>query len=628
MIKDKILIILSLLFFACVSIFAVWSDLSTLVDQKKNIVSVEQKLQNTKLLSNFIKEIQKERGITNIYFSHPETKYLKMLQKQRLRLKSMGKNLDFIHKAIDTKKYNQKDSFNAYTNIISKMIIISKKLLINTNNSDIKNKLFIYTQESIIQEYLGRLRAKVGGVLARNNMSQQQYRTILNLNTLLNEHFKIMNAYTSIINITLFKDIEKQACTKQTMYALQNIINNKLTHTSMDAIQWFQISTCTINIINQKNNRFLQKIYKKSIDIQNSINTKLTLHIIFWLISAIISFVILFILYRTNKQMLIKHKLLQEYKKAIDNSTIVSKTNKHGIITYANKAFCDISGFTLDELIGKPHNIVRHPDMPKSAFKNLWKTIKSGKTWQGEVKNLKKNGDYYIVNATISPIFDHNNNIIEYIAIRHDITNIHKLNQEIQNTQHELIYRIGESVESRSKETGNHIRRVAKYSEILARLHGLDTQICEDLSIASTMHDVGKIAIPDSILLKPAKLTSEEWNIMKTHTLIGHQILAGSNLPILQMASQIAYEHHERFDGQGYPQALKNKEISLYARIVSIADVFDALISDRVYKKAWKFDRVIELFKEEKGKQFDPYLVELFLNNIDKFMEIKRKYED
>jgi response regulator RpfG family c-di-GMP phosphodiesterase len=169
---------------------------------------------------------------------------------------------------------------------------------------------------------------------------------------------------------------------------------------------------------------------------------------------------------------------------------------------------------------------------------------------------------------------------------------------------------------------------VAKYSQLLAQLYGLDSQICEEFSTASTMHDLGKIAIPDSILLKPGKLDSQEWNIMKTHALIGHQILSGSNLPILQMASKIAHEHHERFDGQGYPLGLKGDEISIYARITSIADVFDALISDRVYKKAWEYTMVIDLLKEEKGKQFDPYLIDLFLDNIDEFMAIKYRYED
>jgi response regulator RpfG family c-di-GMP phosphodiesterase len=262
------------------------------------------------------------------------------------------------------------------------------------------------------------------------------------------------------------------------------------------------------------------------------------------------------------------------------------------------------------------------------VFKDLWKTLQSGQTLSGQIENLAKNGDSYWVNASISPIYDSDNNLVEYIAIRQDITDLFKLNDEIQNTQHELIYRMGESVESRSKESGNHIRRVALYSKLLGHLYGLDHQTCEDLFIASTMHDMGKIATPDSILLKPDLLNKEEWEIMKMHSSIGHKILSGSNLPILQMASDIAYEHHERYNGKGYPRAIKGEDISIYARIVSIVDVFDALISNRIYKKAWEYERVVKLFENDIDEQFDPHLVKLFLDNIDKFMEIKKQFED
>jgi len=218
--------------------------------------------------------------------------------------------------------------------------------------------------------------------------------------------------------------------------------------------------------------------------------------------------------------------------------------------------------------------------------------------------------------------------LLEYIALRHDITDMILQAEETERTQRELIYRMGESVESRSKESGNHVRRVAHYSKILALLYGISEEESEILFVASTMHDMGKIAIPDSILLKPGRLDKDEFSIMKTHSEIGYKLLAGSNLPILKMASTIAYEHHEHFNGNGYPLGIRENDISIYARIVAIVDVFDALISDRVYKKAWNLDKVLDLFENESAKQFDPVLVKLFLENIDKFMEIKKKFED
>jgi PAS domain S-box-containing protein len=355
---------------------------------------------------------------------------------------------------------------------------------------------------------------------------------------------------------------------------------------------------------------------------------KLYYHITFWISVLIISFILTLILIKTNKKMLVKQKLLEDYKKAIDSSTIVSKTDKNGIITYVNQAFCEISGYEESELIGKPHNMVRHPSVDKKTFEGLWKTIQSGKTWNGQIINLTKDKSDYWVKASISPIYDDENNLVEYIAIRHDITQIIELNKEIKSTQYELIYRMGESVESRSKESGHHIQRVAHYSKLLAQYYGLSNQEAEVIFIASTMHDMGKIAIPDSILLKKDKLDNDEWEIMKTHSAIGYNILAGSNLPILKMAADIAYEHHEHYNGNGYPRAIKGDDISIYARIVAIADVFDALISERVYKKAWSLDKTISLFEKESGKQFDPQLTQLFLVNIDKFMEIKEKFED
>lgn len=212
------------------------------------------------------------------------------------------------------------------------------------------------------------------------------------------------------------------------------------------------------------------------------------------------------------------------------------------------------------------------------------------------------------------------------IAYFSDISEIVKLNSEIERTQREVIYRMGEIGESRSQETGNHVKRVALYSEKLALLSGLSIKEAQMLKTASPMHDIGKVAIPDSILKAPRKLTDDEFDIMKTHTTAGYDMLKGSNQTLMQAAAIVAHEHHERFDGSGYPRGLKEDEIHIYGRITAIVDVFDALLSKRVYKESWSIQEVTNLLQEESGHHFDPNLITLFIKNIDSFLEIHRRY--
>jgi len=201
------------------------------------------------------------------------------------------------------------------------------------------------------------------------------------------------------------------------------------------------------------------------------------------------------------------------------------------------------------------------------------------------------------------------------------------LNNEIEATQREIVFTMGSIAEERSKETGDHIKRVAEYSLILARLYGLSLKESLLIKNASPMHDIGKVAIPDAILNKPGKFTPQEFEIMKEHAEIGYKMLKHSNRSILKAASILAYEHHERWDGKGYPRGLKGEEIHIYGRITAIADVFDALGSDRVYKKAWPLKKILKLFEEEKAKQFDPILTELFLDNLEHFLAAKEMIE-
>jgi response regulator RpfG family c-di-GMP phosphodiesterase len=202
------------------------------------------------------------------------------------------------------------------------------------------------------------------------------------------------------------------------------------------------------------------------------------------------------------------------------------------------------------------------------------------------------------------------------------------LQQEIENTQKEIIFTLAETGELRSKETGNHVKRVAEYSRLLGELSGMSDQEAELLKLASPLHDIGKIAIPDAILLKPGKLDEEQWTVMKSHAVLGYDMLKHSKRRILMAASTVAHEHHEKWNGTGYPTGLAGEDIHIYGRITAMADVFDALASDRCYKVAWEMDRIVDLFKEERGEHFDPTLVDCFLKEFEGFLEIKEIYRD
>lgn len=202
------------------------------------------------------------------------------------------------------------------------------------------------------------------------------------------------------------------------------------------------------------------------------------------------------------------------------------------------------------------------------------------------------------------------------------------LTNEIEETQKEIIFRMGEIGESRSKETGNHVKRVAEYSYLLALELGMSQEEAELLKMASPMHDIGKVAIPDSVLNKPGKLTDEEFTLMQNHTRIGYNLLKNSNRHILKTAAVVAYEHHEKWNGRGYPRGIKGEEIHIYGRITAIADVFDALGSERVYKKAWELDRILQLFKEEQGEHFDPKVVDAFFKQLPAILRVRDQYSD
>ncbi|CDG85366.1 DUF3369 domain-containing protein [Janthinobacterium agaricidamnosum] len=202
------------------------------------------------------------------------------------------------------------------------------------------------------------------------------------------------------------------------------------------------------------------------------------------------------------------------------------------------------------------------------------------------------------------------------------------LTQEITDTQAELILRLGDVVESRSHEAGNHVRRMAEVCALLAKASGMPDDETAVLKHAAPMHDIGKISTPDAVLLKPGKLDAGEWEVMKQHPSVGMSILDGSQRPLLKAAAVIAHQHHEKFDGSGYPQGLAGQQIHHYARIVAVADVFDALMHKRCYKEAWPVGRVVDYLREVSGKHLDPLYVELLIQHIDKALAVNQRFPD
>lgn len=200
--------------------------------------------------------------------------------------------------------------------------------------------------------------------------------------------------------------------------------------------------------------------------------------------------------------------------------------------------------------------------------------------------------------------------------------------KELHKSRQDLVKRLGLAAEYKDNETGLHVIRMSKYSKFIALEYGLSEKESELLELAAPMHDLGKIGISDAILRKPGKLNSEEWKIIQTHSKIGFEILGEHSDDLLTAAATVALQHHERWDGKGYPNGISKEDIHIYARIVTVADVFDALTSKRPYKEAWESEKAINVIKEESGKQFDPKVVNAFLNAIDDILVVKKELNE
>lgn len=460
------------------------------------------------------------------------------------------------------------------------------------------------------------------------------------------------------------------------------------------------------------------------------------------------------------KKTLLQEKLLEQYKAAIDMTMSVSKMNLDGTINYINEPFTKLSGYTFDEMVNNSHEMILSPNEDSTRYSDLFSTLPKGGVWRGTFEKINKNGNKFFIDATIFPLCNENGDIVEYMSIAHDVTELFKyrnlleiklrdneqdlaqtlnylkqyqdalqlgtavchmsldgniiganktfcsllgyttdtiltvpdygicksegfevqeiinalreqtffrkelmystsegktkifnsifvpirdlkgdvveilsmhhdinelleLNKEIVETQHEVLVALGEVAEKKSEEVGAHVKRVAAYSSLLAKKYGLSNEDVTMVEMVAPIHDVGKIAIPDTILNKPAKLTVDEMEIIKEHTTKGHKMLSHSQRPLMKHAAIVALEHHEKYDGTGYPRGLKGEDIHIFGRIVAVADVFDSLSEKRVYKEPWSQLDIVDYFKEQRGLHFDPCLVDILLKNIDEFNAIK-----
>ncbi|MDQ1338077.1 MAG: hypothetical protein QG617_1044 [Campylobacterota bacterium] len=796
-----------LLYLSLISLFLV-VILSVIIlievfDDKKNLALTNQHIVEAKAISGIIHLLQMERGLSvslitqnNISSSsdlHYQNRYTIIKNKLDKELEESKKlcaydshddivagilhDIEKTRKELDITKMSSTQIIEVYTKLINFPLDFIKTIPTLMDDRENRNFIQAYSYLVAARESLGTIRAMLSEVFLKKEVDEKSY-------ILVREAFKIYETNLERFESTIafdndFLEYYKKnfnSKEKDVMFLkINSFIESKDVQSEADF--WFEQSSYTIEL--------LKKI-ESEIFIRVESLTEKKQRILFYKIGTIFLFLLFGIFFvsmaivmlarkilkstnRLNENYLDTLSLLEQYKRTVDSTMVVSKTDTKGIITYANDEFCKISGFSRIELIGKPHSIIRHPDMPREVFKDIWHTIKELKSpWVGEVQNRAKDGTVYWMKTFISPILDKNGNILEYIAIRTDIsqmqedkkrikemlgivitdfteaqhlaaeyekainetwglvrtdtnnkilyinetfsqmsgysmqeligtdcselrhtkhknnrdceiikgklqnkeivkmqfeniaknnksyfvdetivpivdtkkniiehlhlmcniTELVQLHTEIEKTQQEIICIMGEISESRNKETGNHIRRVAEYSKLLALKAGLDEKEAYFIANASPMHDLGKVAIPDSILLKPGKLDDEEWKIMRSHSIIGYKVLSASQRPLLKAAAVIAKEHHEKYDGSGYPFGIIGEEIHIYARIVAIADAFDALGSDRVYKKAWELEKILELFEKEKGAHFDPNLMSIFLDNISEFLQIRDKYKD
>lgn len=313
---------------------------------------------------------------------------------------------------------------------------------------------------------------------------------------------------------------------------------------------------------------------------------------------------------------------------SIDQPIII--TDSDGDILEVNRAFLQLYGYRREEVLGKNPRILNpgwqtyvnlgysYKDYT-TLFDGMWRTLKdpAARTWEGTVINRRRDGNLVWVRLIINAVYDEQGRLTNFISLPIDIS---ESRTREKMTKEELYSTIAAMAELRDEETSNHMRRVGIFAKILSKSLGMPEKYSEDLEIFAPMHDLGKVGVPDSILLARRKLTSEEWTVMKRHTVLGYDIVKDKQ--DLALVAAITLHHHERWDGTGYPDGVAGEEIPQSARITAVADVYDALRSERPYKTAWPHDKAAAEIIAQAGRQLDPRLVEVFRDSQDLFARV------
>lgn len=298
-------------------------------------------------------------------------------------------------------------------------------------------------------------------------------------------------------------------------------------------------------------------------------------------------------------------------------------TDRDGTIQWVNPAFAKLTGYSAEESVGRnPRELLRSGAHDKSFYQHMWNTILSGQVWRGELVNRRKDGALYTEEQAIAPVTNSEGEITHFVGIKLDVSHRKNAEEELRQKNRELTLAYDAVIEGwsramdlRDKETEDHTMRVTALTLNLACHMNMPENELIDIKRGALLHDIGKLGVPDNILLKPGKLTDEEWEVMRRHPALACEMLA--NLEFLKPALDIPYCHHEKWDGTGYPRGLKGEEIPLAARIFAVADVWDALTSDRPYRSAWTKNQTLEYIEQESGKHFDPRVIEVFLASVE-----------
>lgn len=313
---------------------------------------------------------------------------------------------------------------------------------------------------------------------------------------------------------------------------------------------------------------------------------------------------------------------------AINSSTsgvVVTDPNlpNHPIV-FANPGFYETTLFTPEEVIGFNCRFLQGAETDPKQVQEIREAIAERRSYSGILLNYRKDGTPFLNELIINPVFDEYGKLVNFVGLQNDVTaresakmyleqQVAERTAELGDSQIEILTRLARAAEYRDDDTGQHTQRVAHTSALLAQVMGMSESEVEIIRLAAPLHDVGKIGVSDLILLKPGKLTDDEFAIMKSHAALGAALLSNGHSDVVQAAERIAGSHHERWDGRGYPNRLAGEQIPLEGRILAVADVFDALTHARPYKEAWAVEEAIAEILRQSGTQFDPAVVEAFL---------------